>query len=71
MKAVQFNDNWYVKHLAEAGLGTPVTLPHDAMLSEPRSELSAGGINTGWDEGRCHSKNSPQRRPSPLVSAAS
>ena len=52
MKAIRFCDGWYVKHLEEDGRGIPVTLPHDAMLSEPRSELSAGGINTGWYEGR-------------------
>ncbi|MFR1613643.1 glycoside hydrolase family 2 TIM barrel-domain containing protein, partial [Gemmiger formicilis] len=31
--------------------GKPVTLPHDAMLAEPRTALSAGGTNTGWYEG--------------------
>lgn len=51
MKATQFNDNWYIKRLHEGGSGILVTLPHDAMLSEPRTELSAGGVNTGWYEG--------------------
>ncbi len=51
MRGTGFNDAWYVKHLEEKGSGIPVTLPHDAMISEPRSELSAGGINTGWYEG--------------------
>ena len=51
MRGTGFNDAWYVKHLEEEGSGIPVTLPHDAMISEPRSELSAGGINTGWYEG--------------------
>ena len=31
--------------------GTPVTLPHDAMLAEERSQTSAGGTNTGWFAG--------------------
>ena len=31
--------------------GKTVTLPHDAMLAEPRTALSAGGTNTGWYEG--------------------
>lgn len=52
MNQLEFNANWTWKHLGEEGFGTPVTLPHDAMLSEPRTELSAGGINTGWYEGR-------------------
>ena len=51
MRATQFNDGWRVKRLGEDGPGAPVALPHDAMLSEPRTELSAGGINTGWYEG--------------------
>jgi beta-galactosidase len=51
MKAIQFNDNWCWKRLEEDGPGAPVTLPHDAMLYEPRSALSAGGVNTGWYEG--------------------
>ena len=52
MRAINFNDGWTYKHLEDPGSGTPVTIPHDAMLSEPRSELSAGGVNTGWFEGR-------------------
>ena len=51
MKGTRFNDGWYVKRLEEDGPGAPVTIPHDAMLSEPRTELSAGGVNTGWYEG--------------------
>lgn len=51
MRSIDFNDNWTYKHLGDDGIGTPVTIPHDAMLSEPRTELSAGGINTGWYEG--------------------
>ncbi|MGN1027609.1 MAG: glycoside hydrolase family 2 TIM barrel-domain containing protein [Faecousia sp.] len=52
MKWTAFNDNWYVRHVEEAGLGTPVTLPHDAMLSEPRTEIAEGGLNVSWFEGR-------------------
>lgn len=51
MRAVCFNDGWTYKHLDAPGPGMPVMLPHDAMLSEPRTELSAGGVNTGWYEG--------------------
>ncbi|WEV46811.1 DUF4982 domain-containing protein [Bifidobacterium sp. ESL0690] len=31
---------------------TPVTLPHDAMLYEPRFENAPGSTNTGWFDGR-------------------
>lgn len=52
MKWTAFNDNWYVRHVEEEGLGTQVTLPHDAMLSEPRTEIAEGGLNVSWFEGR-------------------
>ena len=52
MRPMDFNHGWWWKRLKEDGPGAPVTLPHDAMLSEPRSETSAGGVNTGWYEGR-------------------
>ena len=59
MKALNFNTGWTWRRLTEDGPGTPVTLPHDAMLGEARSETSAGGINTGWYEGNdyIYSKN--------------
>ena len=52
MKWISFNANWYVRHVEEEGLGTLVTLPHDAMLSEPRTEIAEGGLNVCWFEGR-------------------
>lgn len=51
MRAKYFNENWRWKRLGEKGSGTPVTLPHDAALLEPRTAASAGGVNTGWYEG--------------------
>ena len=51
MKAIDFNTGWSWKHLNDEGEGLPCTIPHDAMLGEKRTELSAGGINTGWYEG--------------------
>lgn len=36
MERINFNDNWTYKHLGNPGPGTPVTVPHDAMLSEKR-----------------------------------
>ena len=52
MKCAAFNDNWFVRHADEEGVGTPVTLPHDAMLSEPRTAIAEGGLNVSWFEGR-------------------
>ena len=52
MKAQQFNDGWYCRHLEEPGPGLAVTLPDDAMLREPRSATSMGGLNVSWFEGR-------------------
>lgn len=49
---IDFNSGWICHHLGESGSSVPVSIPHDAMLAEPRQELSAGGINTGWFEGR-------------------
>lgn len=51
MKGIPFNEGWTCKHLTQEGPGRPVTLPHDAMREERRSETSAGGTNTGWYEG--------------------
>lgn len=50
MKKLNFNSDWTVARLETPENTTPVTVPHDAMLSEPRTELSAGGKNTGWYE---------------------
>ena len=41
MQKISFNENWFCE-------GIPVSLPHDAMLGEKRSQESAGGTNTGW-----------------------
>lgn len=52
MQAHDFNANWTCRHLEDPAPGAPVTLPHDAMLAEPRSADSPGGTNTGWYAGR-------------------
>ena len=40
MRAVSWNDGWTVKHLDETGEGTPVRIPHDAMLADmPQEEI--------------------------------
>ena len=51
MKATPLLTGWTCRHLGDTNPGKPVTLPHDAMLAEPRTALSAGGVNTGWYEG--------------------
>ncbi len=50
MKATSLLTGWTCRHLGDTAPGKPVTLPHDAMLAEPRTALSAGGTNTGWYE---------------------
>ena len=51
MKATPLLTGWTCRHLGDTAPGRSVTLPHDAMLAEPRTALSAGGVNTGWYEG--------------------
>lgn len=51
MKATPLLTGWTCRHLGDTAPGKPVILPHDAMLAEPRTDLSAGGTNTGWYEG--------------------
>lgn len=52
MRSTAFHDNWFVRHTDQDGTGTPVTLPHDAMLAEQRSATAEGGLNISWFEGR-------------------
>ena len=51
MKATSLLTGWTCRHLGDTAPGKTVTLPHDAMLAEPRTALSAGSTNTGWYEG--------------------
>lgn len=45
-----FNDGWKWRRLNE-GEWRPVTLPHDAMIGEPRSDKNASGTGAAWFEG--------------------
>ena len=45
MKRIDFNRNWTCRSLTRGGDALPVTLPHDAMISEPRTEDSLGEGN--------------------------
>ena len=51
MKKSSFCSGWTVSHIGDEANARPVSLPHDAMLSEKRTGDSAGGTNTGWFEG--------------------
>ena len=51
MKPTPLLTGWTCRHLGDTVPGKAVTLPHDAMLAEPRTAISAGGTNTGWYEG--------------------
>lgn len=50
MKRITFNDNWrWAKE--NSGMWEQITLPHDAMLREERSENSPGGSAVGFFNG--------------------
>ena len=51
MKKLDFNHGWTVRPLSREGEAVPVTLPHDAMISEPRTPDSMGEGNIGWYTG--------------------
>lgn len=51
MKKIDFNQAWTFCRVGEETVKHEVMIPHDAMISEKRTEDSAGGINTGWFEG--------------------
>ena len=48
MKAVNFNENWRYRRIDVEGEERAVTLPHDAMLVEGRSEDSLGEHNISY-----------------------
>lgn len=48
MKKIDFNKDWTCRCLTRDEKEYSVSLPHDAMLSEPRTEESRGGGNIGW-----------------------
>lgn len=52
MEKIGFNDNWSVYAVGEESKAEKITLPHDAMLTDPKSDSSPGGVNTGWYEAR-------------------
>lgn len=48
MKKLDFNEGWRCWHTGDEAGAFAVTLPHDAMLLDPRDEHCAGGVNNGW-----------------------
>ncbi|GFP77547.1 glycoside hydrolase family 2 TIM barrel-domain containing protein [Clostridium fungisolvens] len=51
MQVIDFNANWNYKHLNVNDEAKIINIPHDAMLSEPRSEANPGGGNISWFAG--------------------
>ena len=51
MRKIDFNENWYYRHLDVNEEENKITLPHDAMCHEARSMESRGRHNIGWFEG--------------------
>ena len=48
MRKTDFNKGWTCRCLTREGANMAVTLPHDAMLSEPRTQDSVAEGNIGW-----------------------
>ena len=48
MKKTTFNEDWTVRCLTRDEEPRKVTIPHDAMISEPRTPDSRGEGNIGW-----------------------
>ena len=48
MKKIDFNRNWTCRCLTRDEEPYSVTLPHDAMRSEPRTAESVSEGNSGW-----------------------
>lgn len=51
MKKISLNKNWRYSHIGENDW-KDIALPHDAMLSEKRSDSAPGGKNVAYFEGR-------------------
>lgn len=52
MEKMEFNHGWSVYAVGEENHKEQITLPHDAMLKDPKNNASPGGVNTGWYEAR-------------------
>ena len=63
MRALPLNDGWSWRHLGSDEAWRAATLPHDAMVGEPRSALAPSAHNSGWFEGRDYEYTRPLRAP--------
>ena len=50
MKKIEFNEQWEYGYLDQKN-GKAISLPHDAMIYEKRTDNSGGGEHIGWFEG--------------------
>ena len=50
MKKIAFNQGWTCYQTGKENQRFAVTIPHDAMLLDEKSENSPAGVNTGWYE---------------------
>ncbi|MDD3139955.1 MAG: glycoside hydrolase family 2 TIM barrel-domain containing protein [Lachnospiraceae bacterium] len=48
MKKITFENDWICYEKGKKEQAIEVTIPHDAMLMDNKSENSPGGANTGW-----------------------
>lgn len=48
MLKISFNEDWNCYRTGQKNAAFPVTLPHDAMQLDEKSENSPAGVNTGW-----------------------
>lgn len=48
MKKISFNQDWKCYRTHEQEKIFTVTIPHDAMQLDPKSETSPSGVNNGW-----------------------
>ncbi len=48
MHKMPFNDGWTCRPLEAGAKEKPVTIPHDAMQWDSKSEDSPSGVNSGW-----------------------
>jgi len=51
MRKIDFSDGWTCRCITTGGEAQAVTIPHDAMISAPRTGRSTGAGNIGWFEG--------------------
>lgn len=50
MNKIDFNKEWICYRAGKKENACKVSIPHDAMLWDPKSEKSPGGVNLGWYE---------------------